>query len=111
MAGAMLAAASHRVPIIVDGFIANVSALIADMIAEGASTYMFVGHQSVEPGHIIAAELLGKKPLVDLGMRIGEGTGAAVAFPIYEQQHLHSKKWQLLKVQECLRNNYKMKLI
>lgn len=82
MAGAMLAAASHRVPILVDGFIATVSAVIANMIADGASNYMFVGHQSVEPGHVIAAELLGKKPLVDLGMRIGEGTGAAVAFPI-----------------------------
>lgn len=92
MAGAMLAAASHRVPILVDGFIANVSALIADMIAEGASNYMFVGHQSVEPGHIIAAELLGKKPLVDLGMRIGEGTGAAVAFPILRAATLALKE-------------------
>lgn len=82
MAGAMLAAASHRVPILVDGFIATVSALLAEMIAEGASNYMIVGHQSVEPGHVTAAELLGKKPLVDLGMRVGEGTGAAVAFPI-----------------------------
>ena len=44
---------------------------------------MFVGHQSVEPGHIIAADLLGRKPLVDLGMRVGEGTGAAVAFSTF----------------------------
>ncbi|USK61918.1 nicotinate-nucleotide--dimethylbenzimidazole phosphoribosyltransferase [Peribacillus asahii] len=92
MAGAMLAAASHRVPILVDGFIATVSALIANMIAEGASNYMFVGHQSVEPGHKAAAELLGKKPLVDLGMRLGEGTGAAVAFPILQAATLALKE-------------------
>ncbi|USK85842.1 nicotinate-nucleotide--dimethylbenzimidazole phosphoribosyltransferase [Peribacillus asahii] len=92
MAGAMLAAASHRVPILVDGFIATVSALLANMIAEGASNYMFVGHQSVEPGHKAAAELLGKKPLVDLGMRLGEGTGAAVAFPILQAATLALKE-------------------
>lgn len=92
MAGAMLAAASHRVPILVDGFIATVSALIADRIAEGAANYMFVGHQSVEPGHVAAAELLGKKPLVDLGMRLGEGTGAAVAFPILRAATLALKE-------------------
>ncbi|HWL12351.1 MAG TPA: nicotinate-nucleotide--dimethylbenzimidazole phosphoribosyltransferase [Ureibacillus sp.] len=92
MAGAMLAAASHRVPILVDGFIATVSALLANMIAEGASNYMFVGHQSVEPGHKAAVELLGKKPLVDLGMRLGEGTGAAVAFPILQAATLALKE-------------------
>lgn len=92
MAGAMLAAASRRVPILVDGFIATVSALLADMLAKGASDYMFVGHQSVEPGHIVAAELLGKKPLIDLGMRVGEGTGAAVAFPILQAATLVLKE-------------------
>lgn len=92
MAGAMLAAASHRVPILVDGFIATVSALMADRIAEGASNYMFVGHQSVEPGHITAARMLGKEPLVNLGMRLGEGTGAAVAFPILRAATLALKE-------------------
>lgn len=82
MAGAMLAAASHRVPILVDGFIASVAALIANGLAEGAVHYMFVGHKSAEPGHQTALALLGKEPIVDLSLRLGEGTGAAVAFPI-----------------------------
>lgn len=82
MAGAMLAAASNRVPILVDGFIASVAALIANGLVEGAVNYMFVGHKSAEPGHEAALALLGKEPIVDLGLRLGEGTGAAVAFPI-----------------------------
>ena len=82
MAGAMLAAASHRVPILGDGFIASIAALIANGLAEGAVHYMFVGHKSAEPGHQTALALLGKEPIVDLGLRLGEGTGAAVAFPI-----------------------------
>lgn len=82
MAGAMLAAASNRVPILVDGFIASVAALIANGLAEGAAKYMFVGHKSAEPGHKAALALLGKEPIIDLGLRLGEGTGAAVAFPI-----------------------------
>ena len=99
MAGAMLAATVDRVPILVDGFIATVSALIADMIAEGASNYMFVGHQSVEPGHIIAAELLGKnKPsgFQNENRRRSRSGGCLSNFT--GQQHLHLKKWQLLRV-------------
>lgn len=92
MAGAMLAAASHRVPILVDGFIASVSALIANGLAEGAVNYMFVGHKSAEPGHLTALALLGKEPIVDLGMRLGEGSGAAVAFPILKAATLMLKE-------------------
>lgn len=92
MAGAMLAAASHRVPILVDGFIASVSALIANGLVKGAVDYMFVGHKSAEPGHKAALALLGKEPIVDLGMRLGEGTGAAVAFPILHAATLALKE-------------------
>lgn len=84
MSGAMLEAAKNRVPIIVDGFICTVSALLATAIDKRASDYMLVGHQSTEPGHKAALEQLGKMPILDLQMRLGEGTGAALAFPIVE---------------------------
>ncbi|PWA12226.1 nicotinate-nucleotide--dimethylbenzimidazole phosphoribosyltransferase [Pueribacillus theae] len=84
MAGAMLEAARNRIPIIVDGFICTVAALIANQFDNRASDYMIAGHHSTEPGHKTALEELGKQPLLDLEMRLGEGTGAALAFPIVE---------------------------
>ncbi|WEG15323.1 nicotinate-nucleotide--dimethylbenzimidazole phosphoribosyltransferase [Alkalihalophilus pseudofirmus] len=84
MTGAMLCAAERRVPIILDGFISTVAALIAVRMAPVCEDYMIVGHQSVEPGHLTAVEALEKKPLVNLGLRLGEGSGAAVAFSIIE---------------------------
>ncbi|KQU08172.1 nicotinate-nucleotide--dimethylbenzimidazole phosphoribosyltransferase [Bacillus sp. Leaf13] len=92
MAGAMLAAANNRIPILVDGFITTTAAVIANLISGRASDYMFVGHQSAEPGHRTAIELLGKEPILQLGMRIGEGTGAAVAFPILKSATLVIKE-------------------
>lgn len=80
--GAMLAAATHRVPILVDGFISATAAVTAQALSPLAADYMFVGHHSTEPGHTIAINILDKKPLLDLQMRLGEGSGAAVAFPI-----------------------------
>ncbi|RXZ00337.1 nicotinate-nucleotide--dimethylbenzimidazole phosphoribosyltransferase [Fictibacillus sp. S7] len=82
MAGAMLAASSSRIPILVDGFIASTAALIAKMICSRSADYMIMGHRSVEPGHTMLIKLLEKEPILDLGMRLGEGSGAAVAFPI-----------------------------
>ncbi|PLR80390.1 nicotinate-nucleotide--dimethylbenzimidazole phosphoribosyltransferase [Bacillus canaveralius] len=90
--GAMLAGASHRIPILVDGFICTVAALLAKEICSHASEYMIVGHRSVEPGHDIALQLLGKQPILDLGMRLGEGSGAAVAFPILQSATLMLKE-------------------
>src|SRR5699024_7881382 len=84
MAGAMLEAAKNRIPIIVDGFICTVAAILATEIHEGASQYMIAGHQSKELGHQKALQQLGKEPILDLDMRLGEGTGAAVAFPIVQ---------------------------
>ncbi|MDV2683641.1 nicotinate-nucleotide--dimethylbenzimidazole phosphoribosyltransferase [Alkalihalophilus lindianensis] len=84
MAGAMLFAASYRVPIILDGFISTVAALVASKISNDVIDYMIVSHQSVEPGHLTAIHALGKEPLINLGLRLGEGSGAAVAFPLIE---------------------------
>ncbi|RFU64471.1 nicotinate-nucleotide--dimethylbenzimidazole phosphoribosyltransferase [Peribacillus saganii] len=92
MTGAMLSAAANRVPILVDGFIAAISALLAKEICSTAIDYMIVGHCSVEPGHKIALKLLSKKPLLDLELCLGEGSGAAVAFPILTSATLMLKE-------------------
>ncbi len=88
MAGAMLAAAENRVPILVDGFICTTAALIAKLISKRVSDYIVLTHQSIEPGHGTAINLLGKNPMIDLGLRLGEGTGAAIAFPIIQSATL-----------------------
>lgn len=82
MAGAILEAASMRLPVLVDGFISSVSALLASRIDKRASDYLIIGHQSQERGHRQVLQVLGKTPLVDLQLRLGEGTGAALAYPI-----------------------------
>jgi nicotinate-nucleotide--dimethylbenzimidazole phosphoribosyltransferase len=92
MAGAMLAAAQNRIPILVDGFISTVAAVVAKSICNEVANYMIVGHRSVEPGHELALKLLGKKPILDLGMRLGEGSGAAIAFPILQSATLMVKE-------------------
>ena len=84
MAGAMIAAAEARVPVMVDGLICTAAALLASEIAPGAEAYFIAGHRSVEPGHIYALEQLGITPLLDLDMRLGEGTGAMLALPLVE---------------------------
>ena len=84
MAGAILGAAQNRVPVLLDGFIATVAALLAVKIDANVSDYLIAGHRSQEPGHTFVLEALGKEPLLDLHLRLGEGSGAAVAFPIVE---------------------------
>ena len=84
LAGVMLAAAAGRRPLVVDGFISGAAALIAATIAPQASHRFIASHQSVEPGHRIAMDVLGLTPLFDLGMRLGEGTGAVLAMHIIE---------------------------
>jgi nicotinate-nucleotide--dimethylbenzimidazole phosphoribosyltransferase len=84
LAGVMLGAASHRVPIIIDGFISGAAALIAAGLCPQCKDYMIAGHCSVEPGHKIILQHLGLKPLLDLEMRLGEGTGAALAMSFAE---------------------------
>lgn len=79
MAGAMLAGAAAGVPVMVDGFIATAAALVAVSLAPAAAGYMIAGHRSAEPGHAAALQKLGLTPLLDLGLRLGEGTGAVLA--------------------------------
>jgi len=74
LAGCILAAASHRIPVVIDGFISSASALIAVKIAPLVKD----SHKSAEKGHQIALEYLGQTPLLDLNMRLGEGTGAVL---------------------------------
>ncbi len=82
LCGAFLACAQSGIPVLVDGFIASVAALLASRIHPGSAGWMMFSHASAEPGHRIVMEALGATPLLDLGMRLGEGSGAAVAVPI-----------------------------
>ncbi|CAN5670685.1 hypothetical protein BH10ACT10_BH10ACT10_18510 [soil metagenome] len=84
LAGFVLGAAARRVPVILDGVIAGSAALVAQALAPDAIGYCFAGHRSVEPGHVVALDRLGLRPLVDLDLRLGEGTGAVLSFPIVE---------------------------
>jgi nicotinate-nucleotide--dimethylbenzimidazole phosphoribosyltransferase len=86
MAGLMLGAAMKRIPIVIDGIVSTAAALIAEQTAPRISDYLIAGHRSVERGHIVALNhlRLQPKPLFDLGMRLGEGTGAVLAFPLIE---------------------------
>ena len=84
LAGAFLGAAAGHRPVVVDGFISGAAALIAHTIAPEAKHRFIASHQSVEPGHQIALSSMGLNPLLDMGMRLGEGTGAALAMHIIE---------------------------
>lgn len=79
MAGAIIAARHARVPVVVDGYVATAAAAVLYAIEPGAVDHCLFGHVSAEPGHRRALERMGKAPLLDLGMRLGEGTGAALA--------------------------------
>jgi nicotinate-nucleotide--dimethylbenzimidazole phosphoribosyltransferase len=84
MCGAMLQAAETRMLLMVDGFIATAAFLIARQIAPAVSDYALFCHQSHETGHARMLEELNVRPLLDLAMRLGEGTGAAVAYPLIQ---------------------------
>ncbi len=84
MAGVILGAASQRIPVVIDGFISTAAALIASTLSPKAVHYLLAGHRSVEPGHQKALAKLGLQPILDLDMRLGEGTGAVLAFGILD---------------------------
>ena len=84
LAGLCLGAAALRKPIVVDGFISTAGALIAQALCPDVADYLISAHQGEERGHILMLKRLGKKPLVNLGFRLGEGTGAAVAMPLID---------------------------
>jgi len=84
MCGFFLGAAAHRRPVVVDGFIATAAAALAVRVDASAPDYMFAAHRSAEPGHAELLKWIGKEPLLDLGMRLGEGTGAALAMKLIQ---------------------------
>jgi nicotinate-nucleotide--dimethylbenzimidazole phosphoribosyltransferase len=84
LAGFILGAAALRVPVILDGVIAGAAALAAVALAPDAAAACFAGHRSAEPGHAVTLSYLGLRPLVDLGLRLGEGTGAVLALPLVQ---------------------------
>jgi nicotinate-nucleotide--dimethylbenzimidazole phosphoribosyltransferase len=84
LAGVMIAAASRRIPVVVDGFISTAAAMIAVGLAPDVRNYLIAAHQSVEIGHQAMLKHLKLTSLLDLNMRLGEGTGAALAFHLIE---------------------------
>lgn len=84
LAGVIIGAAAKRVPVVIDGFISGAAALIAAGLAPDVKPYLIASHQSVEIGHRAVHEHLGLRPILDLNLRLGEGTGAALAFHIVE---------------------------
>jgi nicotinate-nucleotide--dimethylbenzimidazole phosphoribosyltransferase len=84
LAGVMLGCAAKRVPVVVDGFISGAAALLASRLCPHVVDYMFASHLSQEPGHRVALQELGLDPFLNLGMRLGEGTGAALAIPVIQ---------------------------
>ena len=84
IAGLILGAAALKKPVVVDGFITTAGALIAQGLSPVSAEYMIAAHRSVEPGHCAAQKRLCKQPLLDLSLRLGEGTGAALAMNLVE---------------------------
>lgn len=84
MAGALLACAKARVAVVIDGVICSAAALVALRLAPQAREYCIFAHASVEPGHKLIMDALQAKPLLDLDMRVGEGTGALLAIPLLQ---------------------------
>lgn len=84
MAGFLLGAAAERLPVAVDGFIASAAALVAVRLAPVCADYLIFSHQSSEPGHAIMLDLIGACPLLKLDLRLGEGSGAALAINLVD---------------------------
>jgi nicotinate-nucleotide--dimethylbenzimidazole phosphoribosyltransferase len=84
LAGVMLAAAAHRIPVVIDGFISGAAALIATALSPELKDFLIAAHVSAETGHHLLLRYLGLRPLLDLGLRLGEGTGAALGIFLAE---------------------------
>jgi nicotinate-nucleotide--dimethylbenzimidazole phosphoribosyltransferase len=84
MVGAMLGAAEKRMVLVIDGFIVTAALLVAQAIAPAITDYCVFAHRSEEAGHIAQLRHLNAAPLLDLGLRLGEGTGAALAWPLLQ---------------------------
>lgn len=84
LVGVILGAAAKRCPVVIDGFISSAAALVASRISPLASGYMLASHLSKEQGHGLLLEAVGLRPILHMDMRLGEGTGALLAFPLLE---------------------------
>lgn len=84
LTGVILACAARRVPVVLDGFVSGAAALLAYRMNNQCRQYLMAAHLSEEPGHRVMLDDLGIKPILDLGLRIGEGTGAVLVFPLIE---------------------------
>jgi nicotinate-nucleotide--dimethylbenzimidazole phosphoribosyltransferase len=84
LAGVMLASAAYRIPVVIDGFISGTAALIATGLSPQARDYLIAAHVSAESGHEMLLQFLGMKPLLNLNMRLGEGTGAVLGISLAE---------------------------
>jgi nicotinate-nucleotide--dimethylbenzimidazole phosphoribosyltransferase len=84
LAGVCLGAAGRALPILLDGFVTGAAALVAARLSPYAAGHMIASHRSPEPGHALVLSDLGLRPLLDLGLRLGEGSGAALALPLVE---------------------------
>ena len=80
--GAIIAAAQRRIPVLIDGFIVSVAALAASRLNPSCRPYLIFSHRSAEQGHRLVLDALGAQPLLDLDLRLGEGSGAALALPV-----------------------------
>ena len=90
LVGVILAAAERGVPVVIDGFISGAAALVATRLVPAVRDYLFAGHVSVERGHHIILEQLKLSPILDLNLRLGEGTGAVLATTIIDAAlHVH----------------------
>jgi nicotinate-nucleotide--dimethylbenzimidazole phosphoribosyltransferase len=84
MAGAMLAAAANNIPVVVDGFISTAAACIAKALCPEVDSYLILSHHSAETGYLYASKHMKQKPLLDLGLRLGEGTGAVLGISLVD---------------------------
>lgn len=84
IAGVVLGAAANRIPVVIDGFISTAGALVACELKPEVKGYIIAAHKSVEAGHTAMLDRIGHDPLLDLGMRLGEGTGAALAMGLVD---------------------------
>jgi nicotinate-nucleotide--dimethylbenzimidazole phosphoribosyltransferase len=84
IAGVVLGAAARRKPVVIDGFISTAGALLAHLLCPASAGFIIAAHRSAEQGHRAMHARMEKEPLLDLGMRLGEGTGAALAMNLVE---------------------------
>jgi nicotinate-nucleotide--dimethylbenzimidazole phosphoribosyltransferase len=84
LVGVILGGAAHHMPVVLDGFIAGSAALVAEKLCPLVSDYLIAGHLSVERGHKVLLDALGLAPVLNLDLRLGEGTGAALAMGIID---------------------------